>query len=134
MQKDFDAWNTIKKQVDLEERLGFYFQEGDIWWANIGLNIGHEENGKGVESRRPVLVLKKFNNHLAYVIPLTTQFKENSYYVPVAIRLLGENFSLLRAIMLSQSRSMSSKRFRLKIGWVMPKELAGIKEALKEIL
>ena len=133
MQKDFDAWNEKKKQID-SRQLDFSFREGDVHWAHLGLNIGHEENGKGRTARRPILILKKFSNNLAYVVPVTTQFKDTPYYLPFVRRIPGKNYSLLECVMLSQAKAMSSKRFDIKIGWVEQKELERIKEALKATL
>ncbi len=60
MEKNFDSWNTKKKEIDTSvSNEKIYFREGDIWWCTIGINVGAESNGKGFEFRRPVLVYKK---------------------------------------------------------------------------
>jgi hypothetical protein len=41
MQKDFDKWNIKKKQIDAKTAR-LYFRQGEIWWVNLGLNIGYE--------------------------------------------------------------------------------------------
>ena len=78
--KDFDVWNTIKKEVNKNERYTT-FHEGEIWWCSIGLNIGDEEDGKNNNFERPVLVLKKFSKNMLIGIPLSTKIKEGKYYI-----------------------------------------------------
>ena len=45
MNKNFDDWNLVKKNLD-KNCSNPTFQKREIWWCSIGLNIGHEENGK----------------------------------------------------------------------------------------
>ncbi|ADG93131.1 conserved hypothetical protein [Arcobacter nitrofigilis DSM 7299] len=43
MDRFFDEWNEIKKELTKNERkLGIKSRE--IFWANIGQNIGYEQN------------------------------------------------------------------------------------------
>lgn len=79
MDKDFESWNGLKTKLD-ETKKDRLFKEREIWWCHLGLNIGHEENGKNSHFSRPILVIKKFNKRLFLAVPLTTQVKENKYY------------------------------------------------------
>ena len=47
---------------------------------NIGFNIGSEQNGKGEEFVRPVIVYKKVSSHTFYGIPLTSNTKRRGKY------------------------------------------------------
>lgn len=58
MEKDFDNWTQIKKGLDTEHKIPF-FNEREIWWCSLGVNIGYEIYGKGYVFSRPVLILKK---------------------------------------------------------------------------
>ena len=78
MDKNFDDWNLVKKNLDKNDSSPT-FQKREIWWCSIGLNIGHEENGKNKDYSRPVLIIRKFNNHIFWGIPLTTQIKEKNW-------------------------------------------------------
>ncbi len=69
--KRFDERNGLKKQVN-EKRSIFYVKEREIWYAHLGHNVGFEEDGKGKDFKRPVLVLKKIGNVFA-VLPMTTK-------------------------------------------------------------
>src|SRR5680860_1545617 len=60
IQKCFDKWNIQKKIVDLISNKKT-FHEREIWFIKIGENVGFEQNGKGEEFLRPVIVYKKFS-------------------------------------------------------------------------
>lgn len=45
MEKDFDAWNEYKKELEIKNQTILY-KEGEIWWTSIGVNIGNESCGK----------------------------------------------------------------------------------------
>jgi mRNA interferase MazF len=80
------------------------FKEGEIWWCSIGVNIGREIFGKGKKFARPVIIFKKFGKESFLGIPLTTQIKEGSWYVPII-----HNGKVQHAI-LSQIRVFNAKR------------------------
>ncbi len=113
MQKDFDKWNRQKKNIHNFNTRPVPFHERDIWWCYLGLNIGDEQDGKSEIFERPVLVLKKFNKQLAWVLPLSTKVKDNKYY-----HVINHN-GILFSVILSQMRMTSAKRFsrfRMKLG------------------
>ncbi|MBI5229979.1 MAG: type II toxin-antitoxin system PemK/MazF family toxin [Candidatus Magasanikbacteria bacterium] len=109
MIKKFIAWTRLKIKINVTERV-FYFREGEIWWASLGANIGHEEDGKNDNFERPVVVLKKFNQYVLWALPLTSQIKEgNRYYYKYELN--GKQFSAV----LSQLRLISSKRLLRRV-------------------
>jgi len=73
MEKDFDGWNEIKKRTHHKKQAP-YFHEREVWWAIIGTNVGSEIDG-GEKFLRPLIVLKKFNRHTFWGIPLTGRKK-----------------------------------------------------------
>lgn len=102
--RDFDQWNIEKKKLEGgPETLTFHKQE--IWWCSLGVNLGHEVDGKNDRFERPVLVIRKFNDKLAWVVPMSTKIKEGPYYHTITHD--GRLFSL----QLSQMRLVSVKRF-----------------------
>lgn len=103
MEKNFDEWNLLKQKLDKNHKSPT-FKQREIWWCSIGLNVGHEENGKNKLFNRPVLVVRKFNNNIFLGVPLTTKIKNNKFYH--AIHLHGKN----QCAMLSQIRVWESKR------------------------
>jgi mRNA interferase MazF len=129
MEKDFDTWNTQKKDLDGGTPIPFYFKEGDVWWASTGINVGFEENGKGTYFRRPVLIIRKFNQNLTYTVPLTSKIGLRPYHIPCLV-----SDGIERQAIVSQCKSMSSKRFSNKISSVGKMEMEKIKNAVKESL
>jgi len=124
IQKDFDKWNELKKK--LHESMGDTgsFEEGQIWWCSIGLNIGSEQDGKNDLFERPVLVLKKFNNKIAFITPLTSVLKHNPYHY-----VLDNN-----SVILSQARLVSSQRFQRYVRTISDNELFAIKGRFTEVI
>jgi len=85
------------------------FNEGEIWWCSIGLNIGEEVFGKGANFMRPVLVFKKFTEDSFLGLPLTGSRKSGSWYIP--IKLPARESS----IMLNQARIIDKKRLQRRM-------------------
>ena len=79
MQKDFDTWNLQKKQINNKHRR-ITFHEREIWWCSLGLNIGFEQDGKNYLYERPVLVIRKFNKHTLWILPLTSVDERKSAF------------------------------------------------------
>ncbi len=82
-----------------------------MWWCNLGLNIGFEQDGKGEKFARPVLVLRKFSHQVFWGIPLTKSKKSGKYYVPLLIGSIDIGFAII-----SQLRLIDAKRLYQKLG------------------
>jgi mRNA interferase MazF len=109
---DFFAWHKKKIQINQKEIVPPYNQR-DIWWCSVGLNIGYEEDGKNEEFERPILVLRKFSADVFIGLPLTSTVKNNSFYFPYSIYEEGKG-----AIILSHPRLLSAKRLNRKLSRV----------------
>jgi mRNA-degrading endonuclease toxin of MazEF toxin-antitoxin module len=125
-QKDFVGWHNIK--LTLNERKGATFKEREVWWSSIGVNVGHEEDGKHSQYFRPVLVLRKFNNHIFWGVPLTTQIKTNPYYFKMHFKEKDQ------CAMLAQMRLFDSKRLSDKMGQIPMSSFDDIRAAIKNML
>ncbi len=62
--KDFDGWIDLKKL--LSSKNPPTFQEREIWWCSIGINVGFEIDGKNDKYLRPVLIFRKFNKNIFF--------------------------------------------------------------------
>ena len=114
MEKDFFGWAKVKANLHQRRKINF-FDEREVWWCALGANVGHEQDGKGRLWTRPVLVLRKFNKHMLWAVPMTSKGKSNNpYYLEV---IVGEGTSYL---LLSQLRLVSSRRLIDKIGTLDP--------------
>ncbi len=128
--KDFDSWNQLKKKIDEKDTLLDKFpKEGEIWMTDVGLNIGYEQNGSGDNFSRPMLIVKKFNNHMFWAVPLSTKQKGLDFYFNYTDPS-GEKVSAI----LAQMKLVSVKRLKRDI-YVMPDKIfIEIKQKLKSFL
>lgn len=120
MQKDFEKWNQLKQKIDSTNKQIIY-KDRDVWWCSIGINIGHEENGKNDFFTRPILILRKFNKQIFLGVPLTTKCKENKFYFRINFK------DKEQSVMLSQIRVFESKRLRKRMGELPSNQFLAIK-------
>ena len=111
MFKRFIEWVFAKIIIDKRIR-HLQLKQGEVHWCALGENIGDEENGKGEIFRRPVLIFKKFNNNIFWGIPLSTQNKDNRYYVKINVK------GSIRSAMISQLRILDTKRLDEYVGYI----------------
>lgn len=124
----FIRWAKLKVRIHISEDAPVYFKEKDIWWVSLGANVGHEEDGKNENFERPVLVLKKFNEYMLWVLPLTSKEKVGKYYYKFEYN--GKKYSVI----LSQIRTISSKRLLRKIRTLPKKDFDAVRERIKELM
>ncbi len=127
MNKNFDECNVVKKTLDDKHRTPT-FKQREVWWCSVGLNVGHEENGKNEFFNRPVLVVRKFNNQIFLGVPLSTKIKDNKFYHP--IHLKGKSGSVL----LSQIRVWDSKRLTHKVGDITQDQFDLVRRKVIELI
>lgn len=125
--KDFDRWNIQKKITDNTENKNT-FHEREIWFIKVGENVGFEQNGKGEEFLRPVIVYKKFSKNVFLGIPLTKSIKEGKFYSSFDFQGKKSN------AILSQIRLFDSKRLKYKIGKMSVGDYGRVKEKLIELM
>ncbi len=127
----YDEWNTIKKETSKEKVL-VGFKNRDIFYIKMGQNVGFEQNGKGNNFVRPVVIFKKFNKNMFFGIPLSTQIKEGKFYYYFEFKkknLISKNIALL-----SQMKLYSSNRLLNKIGVMNNKDFEAMKEEFKKLI
>ena len=101
--KQFDQWNKDKKILHYGQRTP-RVRSREIWWCYLGINIGDEQDGSGEQFLRPVLILRVFNEHLAFIIPATSATKDSPYYFPITLRDRPGSLILTQARLISTSR------------------------------
>jgi len=99
----FETWN-IKKQAISQKKHRKHFKERDVVFMSIGENIGFEQNGKGKEFLRPVLIYRKFFSETFLGIPLTSIAKNTRFCTSFSLKKRTS-----KAI-LSQIRLFDAKR------------------------
>lgn len=123
--KDFDRWNILKQTLDKRDPL--LFEEGDIRWCHLGVNIGHEQDGGGETFARPVLVYKKINNTTCIIIPLSTRKPR-----PDEVSLqMNKRWAVF---LIHQIRLIDSKRLNVKIGKLDNETYLKIQKVVHRIL
>ena len=125
--KNYLDW--IYTKIILQEKIRLAIvKEGEVYWCSLGENIGDEENGKREKSRRPVLILKKFNNNIFLGVPMTTKNKDSKYYIKIILKDKSQS------AMISQVRVLDTKRLAQKIGYVSRLDLIKVKEEVSKMI
>lgn len=127
MQKDFDTWNSKKKELN-NHAFNDYVHAREVWWCSLGINIGFEQDGKHKFFERPVLVIRKFSNNAVLIIPLSSKPKKNIFSFNFIHE--GMEFSAL----LSQIRLISTKRLSRKIYQMDPALFNQIHKVVRRLL
>lgn len=126
--KRFRAWHSLKIKINLSNNIPNGYKERDIWWVSVGHNVGIEEDGKGGDFSRPVLIVKGFSKYQFWGVPLSTTKKTGIYYHPF---MACGNVS---TALLSQLRVYDTRRLINKYGVVGVKDFATIKKKLQGFL
>jgi mRNA interferase MazF len=127
MQKDFDSWNENKKKLNSTKR-DLLFKEGEIWWCSIGMNIGEEVYGKGINFRRPVIIFKKLSHNSCIVIPTTTQSRMGTWYHHLNVNLKD------RWAMMNQIKFISANRLFVRESFIPESDFIELKKSVATLL
>lgn len=127
--KNFPLWNNEKIEIHNNKQRPF-FHVREVWFCTMGANIGYEQDGRGKEFMRPVIIVRKFNNEVLWGIPLTTKSKTGKYYFPFQIEGLPEGSTAI----LSQLRLIDAKRLQYKIGMMDSSDFEIVKTKLRQLL
>ena len=126
-EKDFDSWNKEKKRLQ-KNNPQIFFHEREVWWCELGLNIGFEEDGKRSQFSRPVVILKTYNNNAALVVPLTSSEKKGIYYFD-----LGQVNGRRAKAILSQLRFVDKRRMINKVDTIKKSIFEKLRAAIIQI-
>ncbi|HEY4516418.1 MAG TPA: type II toxin-antitoxin system PemK/MazF family toxin [Candidatus Paceibacterota bacterium] len=124
----FDEWNAQKKRAD-ETEIILGFKERELWFIKMGKNVGFEQDGKGDEFLRPVLIFKKFNTRVFWGIPLTRTEKKGPFYYQLANIGQRRNTAIL-----SQIRLFDAKRLKYKIGTSTAADFEDLKKSFQALV
>ncbi len=126
--KQYDKWNEVKKNIDNKQEQ-IYFKEREIYWANIGENVGFEQAGKGDDFTRPLLIFRKFSKNMFLGIPLSTQRKIGSFFFKFSFK-----DDKISTALLVQTKMFDVKRLDKKIGKISVEDFARLKIQFKELI
>ncbi len=131
MDEQYNNWNNIKKQI-ANDNITVGFKNRDIFYMNMGKNIGFEEDGKGENFVRPVVIVKGFNKNMFFGIPLSTKIKEGKFYYRFKFNKKDE--AIENIALLSQMRLFSTKRLLNKIGMMNIDDFENMKNKFKNLI
>jgi mRNA interferase MazF len=128
----FDRWNILKKKNAISQKI-LGIKERDIIFLRMGKNIGYEQDGKGEEFLRPVVIYKKFNKNMFLGIPLTTKKKENIYHFEFTYTNKSKK-EITNSAILSQIKVFDTKRAKYKSGVINKEDFLQLHEKLNSII
>lgn len=129
--KDFDKWNEVKKKLHTTT-VRRSFKNRDIFYMKMGQNVGFEQNGKGSEFIRPVVILKKITNDMFIGLPLSTQLKDGSWFYKFSFNKNGTISNNIAII--PQIKMYSTKRLLNRIGKMKLENFNELKEKIKDFI
>ena len=128
MTKRFDEWNDTKKTVHKKTEVA-HFREREIYVSTLGSNVGFEQDGKGDDFVRPVLVVRKFSKYSFIGIPLTSIAKDDIFHFGFSFLDGKSSYATL-----SQVRLFDAKRLERKMGTICENDFAELKVKLRELM
>ncbi len=126
--KDFNKWHKQKSNLH-ENKVRLHFHERDVWFTFLGANIGYEQDGKGDEFLRPIIIFKKFNNETLWGITLTSKKKNGKYYF-----VFDHDKGRMSTANLSQFKLIDSKRLKYQIGSISEKDFKELKKRIIDLI
>lgn len=127
MNKDFDTWNKLKKEINAIP-IDRFAHPREIWWCSLGLNVGAEIDGKNENFERPVIVLKVYNVETMLVLPITMRPKEDKFHH----KIVTDQKTVW--VKLTQPKVISSKRLLRKVDILGEDEFETLKNVWKQSL
>jgi mRNA-degrading endonuclease toxin of MazEF toxin-antitoxin module len=125
--ENFDQWNVLKKEIH-KNNFKKLFKEWEVRWCSLWQNIRNESFWKWKNYRRPVLVLKKLSSDSCIAIPLSSQYKEWTWFAEYVLHWI-------RSIaLLYQIRMISINRLTVRIWQIDENDFLKIKKRLKSLL
>ena len=127
MEKNFDNWNKLKKEIEKYSN-NIIIKEWEIWWSSIWINTKTESCGKWPEFRRPILIVKKLSSNTCFAIPLSTKIKNWTWFANYEIDWIQYTALLYQLKMMHTNRFT---KFEVKLD---REKLLEIKKRLKFLL
>ena len=128
MEDQLLQWFDVKQRLRETQRSEPVVSDWEIWWVNLGENIGMEINGKSRDFSRPAVIFKKLSCQFYLVIPTTTKPRIGSWFVPIHHE--GRDMW----VCLHQIRSVDYRRLRSKLGRVNATEALTIRNTFLKLL
>lgn len=128
MSKDFKNWHPRKINIE-HATLRPGFHEREIWYCALGVNVGFEQDGGGINFLRPIVIVRKFNNEVFWGVPLTTSSKTGPYYFSFCFDGKTQSNAIL-----SQIRLIDAKRLSHRVGTITAGDFIELTKKLKWLI
>ena len=108
----FSEWTKEKANLRYNGKLpGFPIYNNFIYWCNLGINIGSEQN-----KLRPVLILKPSKNSpICTILPLTTKRLEDNFWFHIDLEEINSTILVEQLKVVSKIRITNPYRKRGKL-------------------
>ncbi len=108
----FSEWTKEKANLRYNGKLpGFPIYNNFIYWCNLGINIGSEQN-----KLRPVLILKTSKNSpICTILPLTTKRLEDNFWFHIDLEEINSTILVEQLKVVSKIRITNPYRKRGKL-------------------
>jgi len=129
--QEYDKWNEIKKETQKDKKIRLY-KERDIFFIKMGQNIGYEQNGKGENFVRPIVILKRITKDMFIGVPLSSQIKVGSWFYAFEFTTkdkISQNIAII-----PQLKMYSTQRLLNKIGVMNKVNFDELKKEIKRFL
>jgi mRNA interferase MazF len=123
--KEFDTWNSIKKEINEKEK-PHKVRVRELRWGSLGVNVGSEIDGKGNTFTRPLIILSLAGPDLALVVPCSTKLHDRPGYIKIQLK----NKEVSACI--HQMKIISTKRIYDRIQKVSQEQVNNLKNQIKE--
>ncbi len=120
-------WTKIKIKTDQKVKNPPSVKEGQVWWVNIGQNIGYEIFGKGKNFSRPVVIYKKLSRHNFLVVPTSTKIKIGSWFCDFVFQ------GLEMVAVLSQIKVIDYRRLENLLGDLSENDFNKVKDCFRDL-
>jgi len=128
MDENLKKWHMVKSDL-MKNNKKIFFHEREFWWCSVGKNVGFEQNGKGEEFTRPVIVIKRLSLNTCLIVPLTASKKrENIFHLGILKNENKESFA-----MVEQIRLIDAKRLKKKIDMLNKESFGKLVNFIKEV-
>lgn len=125
--KRYYEWADVQSKIDQKDYPDTW-KVGGVFWAHQGVNIGSEQDGKGKNFTRPVLVIMEFSERIVLVAPISSKIRRHRYRFKVTVK--GE----MRMVLLDQIRVMDLKRLGHFVDEIPESTLRQIRSALANLI
>ena len=108
----FSEWTKEKANLRYNGKLpGFPIYNNFIYWCNLGINIGSEQN-----KLRPVLILKTSKNSpICTILPLTTKRLEDNFWFHIDLEEINSTILVEQLKVVSKIRITNPYRKSTKL-------------------